>query len=81
MQYKMNGVCAKMLDLEIENDIITGLTIYGGCEGNRKGIMALSLGQNAKEVAKKLAGIRCGMKSTSCPDQLSQAINDYYKNR
>ena len=81
MHYSMQGVCAKVLDLQIEDDIITGIEVYGGCDGNRQGIAALALGQNAKEVAKKLAGIHCGMKNTSCPDQIAKAIEQYYANK
>ncbi|MGI5824613.1 MAG: TIGR03905 family TSCPD domain-containing protein [Bacillota bacterium] len=80
MRYYMKGVCAEVLDLQIEDDVITGIQVYGGCDGNRQGIAALALGQNAKDVAKKLSGIRCGMKSTSCPDQIAKAINQYYEN-
>lgn len=80
MMYPMTGVCAKMLDLEIENDVITKLEIYGGCDGNRQGVATLALGQNAKEVAEKLSGIRCGLKNTSCPDQVAKAIKSYYDN-
>ena len=65
MHYSMQGVCAKVLDLQIEDDIITGIEVYGGCDGNRQGI----------------AGIHCGMKNTSCPDQIAKAIEQYYANK
>ena len=78
MFFPMKGVCARMVDLEIENDIITKIEVIGGCDGNRQGVANLALGQNAKEVAEKLAGIRCGYKNTSCPDQIAQAIKSYY---
>lgn len=79
MFYPMKGVCAKMLELEIENDVITKIEIHGGCDGNSQGVSVLALGQNAKEVADKLEGIHCGLKATSCPDQVAKAIRDYYK--
>lgn len=79
MRYRMNGVCSSELELEIENDIITNIAVYGGCNGNLQGIAALTIGQDAREVAKKLSGIRCGMKKTSCPDQIARAIMQYYQ--
>lgn len=81
MFYPMKGVCAKMLDLEIENDIITKIEVIGGCDGNRQGVAKLAIGQNAKEVAEKLTGIKCGYKNTSCPDQIAQAIQSYYNEK
>ncbi len=79
MRYRMKGVCSSELELEIENDVITKIAVYGGCNGNLQGIAALTVGQDAREVAKKLSGIHCGMKKTSCPDQIARAIIQYYQ--
>ncbi len=72
--YKTKGTCARKLDLEIEDGIIKSVDFHGGCPGNAAGIKQLVTGMDAAEVQKRLRGIRCGMKQTSCPDQLALAI-------
>ena len=74
--YIPNGVCSKAIDLEIQDGIITSLCFTGGCNGNLKGVSSLCIGRNAREVIKALAGTCCGSRATSCPDQLSKAIED-----
>ena len=74
LHYITKGTCSRAIDLEIENGIIKNVVFDGGCNGNTKGISSLVAGMNADEAVKRLSGIRCGMKSTSCPDQLAQAI-------
>lgn len=75
INYKNKGTCARETHLVIdENGIIQKAEIIGGCSGNTQGVCSLILGQKASEVADRLRGIRCGMKSTSCPDQLAKAI-------
>ncbi len=76
--YKMKGTCAKQIQLEIENDVITACTFTGGCKGNAQGLSKMVIGQNAKEVAQRLADIPC-QGNTSCPDQLAKAILAYYE--
>jgi uncharacterized protein (TIGR03905 family) len=71
--YKMRGTCAKQLQLEITNGIITACSFVGGCSGNSQGLSRMVIGQNALEVAGRLANIAC-QGNTSCPDQLSKAI-------
>lgn len=61
----------------MDGDIIKNVKFYGGCNGNLKGIGALVKGMQAQEVIKRCSGIRCGMKSTSCPDQLAAALEEY----
>jgi uncharacterized protein (TIGR03905 family) len=74
--YKMRGTCAKQLQLEITNGIITACSFVGGCSGNSQGLARMVIGQNAIEVAGRLANIAC-QGNTSCPDQLSKAILAY----
>lgn len=74
--YKTKGTCSKNISVTIENDIITDVQFAGGCNGNLKGISTLAIGKNAKEVAQILKGIDCNGKGTSCPDQLSKAIEE-----
>ncbi len=73
--FKPSGVCCREMMFEVDdNNIITSVDFVGGCPGNLIGLKHLAIGQNALEIADKLANIRCGDKSTSCPDQLSKAI-------
>lgn len=73
-EYKTNGVCSKVINFEIENGIIQDVNFVGGCNGNLQGISALVIGQRPEEVIKKIRGIKCGFKNTSCPDQLALAL-------
>lgn len=68
------GVCSQMVELKIFGDEILDVAFYGGCSGNLKGIAALAKGQKIADVQQRLAGIRCGNKMTSCPDQLAQIL-------
>lgn len=77
MKYKTNGTCCSEINLEIENDIIKSVEFKGGCNGNLQGIAALVTGMNKDEVIQKLEGVHCGMKSTSCPDQLAKALKEW----
>ena len=60
--------------IEVENGIVTNVTVVGGCNGNLQGISSLVKGMKVEDVIKRLDGIKCGMKGTSCPDQLAQAL-------
>ena len=73
-RYRTKGVCSNEMRLEIEDNILKKLTVIGGCHGNLQGICALVEGMDVDEVIKRLKGIRCGMKDTSCPDQLACAL-------
>lgn len=68
------GVCSQAIELLIEGDVIRDAAFHGGCNGNLKGIVALSKGQKIADVMERLAGITCGGKNTSCPDQFSQLL-------
>lgn len=74
MQYKTQGTCATAINLEVQDGIIESVQFVGGCNGNTQGISALVKGMPAEEAIKRLKGIRCGFKPTSCPDQLAKAL-------
>ena len=74
-EYRTHGTCSTRIDLDIEDGIVQNVTYTGGCNGNLQGISRLAVGMPAKELADKLRGIRCGMKETSCPDQLAKALD------
>ncbi len=78
-EYTPRGVCSRKMILTVENGILTDLEVIGGCNGNLQGISALVKGMPIDEVIKRLDGIRCGMRGTSCPDQLAQALKEIEK--
>lgn len=78
-QYVPQGICAQRIIVDIEDGVIRDLNIVGGCDGNHKGITALVKGMKVEDVKEKLRGIRCGFRDTSCPDQLSRALEEYEK--
>ena len=73
--FKPKGVCSFSLEFDLEGDIIRNIEFQGGCNGNLKGIGSLVEGMDVDEVIHRLQGIRCGMKDTSCPDQMSKALS------
>jgi len=77
VQYQPQGVCSKLMQIKIKDEIIQDIEIIGGCSGNLSGISILVKGQNINEIAQKLQGIPCGSRPTSCPDQLSKALLAY----
>lgn len=72
--YQTEGTCSKQIELELEGDVVKTVRFTGGCHGNLQGVSRLVEGMPAQEVIRRLRGIRCGMKPTSCPDQLSHAL-------
>lgn len=72
--YIPRGVCSRMIELEIEDDIIKSCKFIGGCNGNLQGIGALVKGMEVDEAIEKLEGIDCNGRGTSCPDQLAHAL-------
>lgn len=74
MVYKTRGTCSTQIDIEVDGDIIKSVKFTGGCNGNLQGVSRLVEGMKAEDAIKKLRGIKCGFKPTSCPDQLSYAI-------
>ena len=79
MNYKYipKGVCSREMNFEIEDGIIKTLNVVGGCNGNLKGISSLLSGMKVDDAIKKLKGIECGYKNTSCPDQIAKALEKY----
>lgn len=73
-EHKNKGTCSQVVRFELENNIVTNVQFIGGCHGNLQGISRLAEGMNADELIKRLRGIRCGLKQTSCPDQLAKAL-------
>ena len=72
--YKTKGTCSQMINFEVEDKKVKNVQFFGGCNGNLKGIAALVEGMDIDEVIARVEGVKCGMKSTSCPDQLAQAL-------
>ena len=79
-RYKPNGVCSYEMIIEVEEDIVKKVTIVGGCAGNTVGVSKLVEGMKIDEVIKRLKGIHCGYKGTSCPDQLARALEEIKNN-
>ena len=74
--YKTSGVCSRQIDFEIVDGKVHNVRFTGGCNGNLQGIGHLIEGMEVPEAISRLEGIRCGMKPTSCPDQLSKALKE-----
>jgi uncharacterized protein (TIGR03905 family) len=72
--YKTNGVCSRKILVDVEDGIVKQVRFEGGCNGNTKGISALVEGMKVEDVIKRLEGIKCGFKNTSCPAQLAEAL-------
>ena len=73
-EYKTAGTCSQRILFEIHENKVTNVQFIGGCNGNLQGISKLVEGMDANEVIQKISGIHCGMKQTSCPDQLAKAL-------
>ena len=77
IQYRPRGVCSNYMEIDVENGVIEGCKVSGGCNGNLQGICSLLKGMTVEDAIARMEGIRCGFKSTSCPDQLAQALKTY----
>lgn len=75
-RYQTHGVCSRSITFELVDNTVRNVQFEGGCNGNTKGIGALIEGMDVGEAINRLTGIRCGFKSTSCPDQLSKALQE-----
>ena len=75
--YQTKGVCSRAIEITLDGDVIQSVKYNGGCSGNTQGVAALVSGMTVEEAIKRLSGIRCGFKSTSCPDQLATALREY----
>lgn len=78
-EYETKGTCSRTIFFDVENGILHNVQFVGGCNGNLKGIGALVEGMKVEDAIDRVEGIRCGMKSTSCPDQLAKALKETLK--
>ena len=78
-EYETKGTCSRTIFFDVENGTLHNVQFVGGCNGNLKGIGALVEGMKVEDVIDRVEGIRCGMKSTSCPDQLAKALKETLK--
>lgn len=76
MQYRPKGVCSQSINFDIEDNKVKNVSFVGGCSGNLQGISRLIEGMDVNEAISRIEGIRCGFKSTSCPDQLAKALKE-----
>ncbi|ADL02697.1 TIGR03905 family TSCPD domain-containing protein [Lacrimispora saccharolytica] len=77
MKYKTHGVCSREIDFEVENNKLVHVQFVGGCSGNTQGVSRLVEGMDVDEAIRRLEGIQCGYRPTSCPDQLAEALKQY----
>ena len=77
--HKNKGVCSSAITFEVEDHKLKNVNFIGGCNGNTKGIGKLVEGMDIDDVMKRLEGVTCGKRTTSCPDQLAQALKEYVK--
>lgn len=74
IRYTPRGVCAREMEIDLDNGVIQAVRVVGGCNGNLQGISSLLVGMTREEAISRMEGIHCGAKPTSCPDQLAQAL-------
>ena len=79
VDYIPKGVCARKFTIQVEDGVIQSVKAEGGCSGNLQGVAALLRGMTPEEAVQRLEGIRCGIKNTSCPDQIAQALKGVIK--
>lgn len=77
-EYKTENTCSQLISFDIENNIVTNIEFYGGCNGNLKAISKLLEGTTVEEIEEKLLGNTCGRRPTSCTDQLAKAVRIAY---
>ena len=78
--YRTKGVCARNITFDIIDGTVTNVTFDGGCNGNTQGLSKLIEGMSVEEAIRRMEGIRCGFKNTSCPDQLAKALKEAIQN-
>ncbi len=79
--FSLKGVCPSKLEFELDGDVVRNISFHGGCNGNLKALSILADGMTVDQVREKLLGITCGLKNTSCSDQLAQALTEALKNQ
>ena len=80
IEYKTRGTCARQVIIDVEDGVISDCKFVAGCPGNTLGVASLVKGMTPEEAIKRLKGIKCGFKSTSCPDQLALALEEAMAN-
>ncbi len=80
MRFQTRGVCSSAIDFDVVDNKVTNVRFQGGCSGNTQGVAALVEGMDIDEAIKRMKGIKCGFKPTSCPDQLATALEQYKAN-
>lgn len=75
-QYKTSGTCSRSITFDLDEGVVRNVRFEGGCSGNTQGVARLVEGMDATEAIRRLQGIRCGFKPTSCPDQLAKALQE-----
>ncbi|MDE5990677.1 MAG: TIGR03905 family TSCPD domain-containing protein [Clostridia bacterium] len=78
--YKTSGVCSQNIQFDVEDGVLKNVKYVGGCNGNLQGIGRLVEGMKVEDVISKLEGVKCGFRSTSCPDQLARALKEAINN-
>ena len=76
--YKTKGTCSSKIEVELDGNIVRNVVFTGGCHGNLQAIPKLVEGMTVEEVERRISGIRCGFKNTSCGDQLAKAVREAY---
>ena len=79
ISYQPKGVCSRHMEIDVEDGVIQAVRVIGGCNGNLQGISSLLVGMTTDEAIRRMEGIRCGVKPTSCPDQLAKALKTAVK--
>lgn len=78
-EYLTSGTCSQLISIDLEGEIIKNVVFTGGCNGNLKAIPLLIEGMSVEQVEKKLLGLRCGLRPTSCGDQLAKGLREAYE--
>lgn len=78
-KYKTSGTCAAEITFDLNDDVVSNISFYGGCNGNLKAISAILDGWTVDQIEGKVKGIQCGYKDTSCSDQLARAVRAAYE--
>ncbi len=79
IDYIPKGVCSRKISIDVDGDVIVNISFVGGCSGNTQGVAALLKGMKVGDAIDHLDGIRCGFRSTSCPDQIAKALKEIAK--
>ena len=77
--YKTKGTCSSLISLDLDGDVVRNIRFTGGCDGNLKAIPIILDGWTVDQIEQKLSGVTCGLKNTSCSDQLSKAVRAAYE--